>query len=87
VNLGTVIPARRRISGGLGDDGSADRRAASFFHEFRLDDRVPKDYPLSRINRFLSSVLGGLHELMWQQPIYCVIQIDLTLMAEADTKL
>ena len=34
---------------------------ASLFYEFRLDDRVPKEHLLRRINRFLSPVLGGLH--------------------------
>jgi hypothetical protein len=32
---------------------------ARFFYEFRLDDRVPKDHLLRRINRFLSPVLAA----------------------------
>ena len=30
---------------------------ASFFYEFRLDDRTPSDHLLRRINRFLTPVL------------------------------
>jgi transposase len=54
---------------------------ASFFYEFRLDDRVPKDHLLRRIDRFLSAVLGGLHEQL--RPYYSEIgrpSIDPELM-------
>ena len=34
----------------------------SLFYEFRLDDRIPKDHLLRRINLFLTPVLGGMHE-------------------------
>ena len=34
----------------------------SLFYEFRLDDRIPKDHLLRRINLFLTSVLDGMHE-------------------------
>src|SRR5438045_2642584 len=54
---------------------------ASFFYEFRLDDRVPKDHLLRRINGFLSPVLGGLHEQL--RPYYSEIgrpSIDPELM-------
>jgi transposase len=54
---------------------------ASFFYEFRLDDRVPKDHLLRRINRFLSPVLGGLHEQL--RPYYSEVgrpSIDPELM-------
>ena len=33
---------------------------ASLFYEFRLDDRIPKDHLLRRINVFVGPVLGGL---------------------------
>lgn len=54
---------------------------ASFFYEFRLDDRVPKDHLLRRINRFLSPVLSDLHAQL--QPYYSEIgrpSIDRELM-------
>ena len=54
---------------------------ASLFYEFRLDDRVPKEHLLRRINRFLSPVLGGLHAQL--QPYYSEIgrpSIDPELM-------
>jgi transposase len=34
---------------------------ASLFYEFRLDDRIPKEHLLRRINLFLTPVLGGMH--------------------------
>jgi transposase len=34
----------------------------SLFYEFRLDDRIPKEHLLRRINLFLTPVLGGMHE-------------------------
>src|SRR5512135_3342815 len=54
---------------------------ASFFYEFRLDDRVPKDHLLRRINRFLSPVLSDLQAQL--QPYYSEIgrpSIDPELM-------
>lgn len=41
---------------------------ASLFYEFRLEDRVPKDHLLRRINVFLATVLGNVHE---QLKPYC----------------
>jgi transposase len=35
---------------------------ASLFYEFRLEDRIPKDHLLTRINVFVTPVLGDLHE-------------------------
>ena len=35
---------------------------ASLFYEFRLEDRVPKDHLLRRINVFVTPVLGDLRE-------------------------
>jgi hypothetical protein len=40
--------------------GSGDQ--ASLFYEFRLDDRVPKNHLLRRINVFLTSALADVHE-------------------------
>jgi hypothetical protein len=33
---------------------------ASLFYEFRLEDRIPKDHLLRRINVFVTPVLGDL---------------------------
>ena len=35
---------------------------ASLFYEFRLEDRIPKDHLLRRINVFMTPVLGGVRE-------------------------
>lgn len=54
---------------------------ASFFYEFRLDDRVPKEHLLRRINGFLLPVLDGLREQL--RPYYSEIgrpSIDPELM-------
>src|SRR5437660_8288657 len=42
--------------------GRKHREQASLFYEFRLDDMIPKDHLLRRINVFVTSVLGDLHE-------------------------
>jgi hypothetical protein len=42
--------------------GRKHREQASLFYEFRLDDMIPKDHILRRINVFVTSVLGDLHE-------------------------
>src|SRR5262245_42041943 len=41
---------------------------ASFFYEFRLDERVPKDHLLRLIDGFVTPVLADLHEQL--QPFY-----------------
>ena len=41
---------------------------ASLFYEFRLEDRVPKDHLLRRINVFLATVLSDVHEQL--KPYY-----------------
>jgi hypothetical protein len=48
--------------------GRTERDQASFFYEFRLDDMVPKDHLLRRINVFVTSALGDLHEQL--RPFY-----------------
>jgi hypothetical protein len=40
--------------------GSGDQ--ASLFYEFRLDDRVPKNHLLRRINVFVTAILADVHE-------------------------
>lgn len=36
----------------------------SFFHEFRLDGRIPKNHRLRRINVFVTAALADVHELL-----------------------
>jgi len=53
----------------------------SLFYEFRLDDRIPKDHLLRRINLYLTPVLGGMHQQL--APYYSEIgrpSIDPELM-------
>src|SRR5262245_23015024 len=40
----------------------------SLFYEFRLEDRIPKDHLLRRINGFVTAALGDLREQL--QPYY-----------------
>jgi hypothetical protein len=35
---------------------------ASLFYEFRLDDRIPRDHLLRRINGFVAAALADVHE-------------------------
>jgi transposase len=49
--------------------GSGDQ--ASLFYEFRLDDRVPKNHLLRRINIFVTSALADVHEQL--DPYYSEI--------------
>ena len=42
--------------------GRQDRDQTSLFYEFRLDDMIPKGHLLRRINVFVTSVLGDLHQ-------------------------
>jgi len=44
---------------------------ASLFYEFRLDDRVPKDHLLRRIDVFVTVALGDVHEQL--EPYYSEI--------------
>ena len=48
---------------------SADQ--ASLFYEFRLEDRIPKNHLLRRINGFVAAVLADVHEQL--QPYYSEI--------------
>ena len=58
---------------GLGgsDDGSAEGRSGEFFYEFRLDDRIPKDHLLRRIDGFVTAALADVHERL--EPYYSEI--------------
>ena len=44
---------------------------ASLFYEFRLDDRVPKNHLLRRINVFVTAALADVHEQL--DPYYSEI--------------
>jgi len=44
---------------------------ASLFYEFRLEDRIPKEHLLRRINVFVTPVLGGVREQL--RPYYSEI--------------
>ena len=44
---------------------------ASLFYEFRLDDRIPKDHLLRRIDGFVTAALADLHERL--EPYYSEI--------------
>jgi hypothetical protein len=46
-------------------------RARSLFFQFRLDERVPKDHLLRRIDRFVTPALADIHERL--QPYYSEI--------------
>jgi transposase len=60
-----VIPSADEIGdGGLGDDGSAEAGP----YEFRLDDRIPKDHLLRRIDVFVTAALADLHQEL--EPYY-----------------
>ena len=51
--------------------GRKYREQANFFYEFRLDDMIPKGHLLRRINVFVTSLLGDLHEQLG--PFYSAI--------------
>src|ERR1700751_3350455 len=57
-----MIPANWMSAGRFGDDGAKASRTSEPFYEFRLDDMIPKGHLLRRINVFVTSVLGDLHE-------------------------
>src|ERR1044072_8546811 len=48
--------------------GRQSGEQASLFYEFRLDDRVPKNHLLRRINAFVMTALADMHELL--RPFY-----------------
>ena len=43
----------------------------SFIYQFRLDERVPKDHLLRRIDRFVTPALADMHARL--QPYYSEI--------------
>jgi hypothetical protein len=48
--------------------GRQRRDQAKLFYEFRLDDRVPKNHLLRRIDVFVTAVLADLHKEL--EPYY-----------------
>ena len=67
--------------------GRKYREQASLFYEFRLDDMIPKGHLLRRINVFVTSVLGDLHEQL--DPFYSNIgrpSIDLSVVRVFETE-
>ena len=63
-----LIPLLSEIGGGGGDDGSARRDQGKLFYEFRLDDRIPENHLLRRIDVLVAAVLADLHEEL--EPFY-----------------
>jgi hypothetical protein len=51
--------------------GRQNNDRASLFYAFRLDDRVPKDHLLRRIDVFVTAALGGMHARL--EPYYSEI--------------
>lgn len=73
-----MIPLSLLALGGHGDDGTQDA-PAQLFYDFRLDDHVPQDHLLGRIDRFPD--LGPVREQF--RPFYCAVgrpSIDPELM-------
>ena len=61
--------------------GRLNRDQGSLFYAFRLDDRVPQDHLLRRIDVFVTAALGGMHARL--KPYYSEIgrpSIDPELM-------
>ena len=48
--------------------GRQDRDQGQLFYEFNLDDVVPKDHLLRRMNVFVTGVLADLHQQL--RPFY-----------------
>ena len=51
----------------------SSRRGAqpNLFYQFRLDERIPKDHLLRRIDGYVTAALAGIHERL--QPYYSEI--------------
>jgi Transposase domain (DUF772) len=57
-----VIPAWEAAAGESAMMGRQDRDQRQLFYEFSLDEMIPKDHLLRRINVFATAVLADLHE-------------------------
>jgi transposase len=74
-----LIPRLTGLEAAMMGRGRGDQ--ARFFYQFRLDERVPKDHLLRRIDGFVTPVLADMHERL--QPYYSEIgrpSIDPELM-------
>src|SRR5215831_15812401 len=56
-----MIPARE-AAGGSAMMGRQDRDQGQLFYEFSLDEMIPADHLLRRINVFATAVLADLHD-------------------------
>src|SRR5215470_17972307 len=56
-----MIPARE-AAGGSAMMGRQDRDQGQLFYEFSLDEMIPADHLLRRINVFVTAVLADLHD-------------------------
>ena len=54
--------AAREAAGGLAMMGRQDRDQGQLFYEFSLDEMIPPDHLLRRINVFATAVLADLHD-------------------------
>jgi hypothetical protein len=64
-----VIPSAEVIGdGGFGDDGRQRRDQGRLFYEIRLDDRIPQNHLLRRIDVFVTAALADLHQEL--EPYY-----------------
>ena len=48
--------------------GRSRRDQGKLFYEFRLEDRIPDDHLLRRMNVFVTAVLADLHQVL--KPYY-----------------
>ena len=48
--------------GGRCDDGAAGRDQGRLFYEFRLEDRIPENHLLRRMNVFVTVALADFHK-------------------------
>jgi hypothetical protein len=80
-----VIPYADEIGdGGPGMMGRQKRDQGKLFYEFRLDDRIPKDHLLRRIDVFVTAALADPHQEL--EPYYRDIgrpSVDPELMIRA----
>ncbi len=55
--------------------GRRERDQAKLFYEFRLEDRVPKNHLLRRIDVVVTAALADLHKEL--EPHYSVFEVEL----------
>lgn len=57
-----MIPAEEAAAGESAMMGRQDRDQRQLFYEFCLDEMIPRDHLLRRINVFATAVLTDLHQ-------------------------